>query len=243
MLDSRVLPLLPFLAPSISSKWLANQARSTAFQYHTTLNGHHLSPFHTAARQHARAPSSSPADLSFLDEPTDSQQRQQSEGYAFEPTEKPNLRSKIDEELDRLIPMGNSATNVRKAYQATKRQDGEIASRMKLPSTLPSKNDTLEMLSLRNIAPRNKRTVRSRPTVGRTIELDPSKGMDFGRGLRQLGMLCTQNNVRGDLMSQRFHERPGMKRKRLKQQRWRKLFKSGFAATVGRVKEMRRKGW
>ncbi|KAL9138589.1 MAG: hypothetical protein Q9175_000192 [Cornicularia normoerica] len=87
------------------------------------------------------------------------------------------------------------------------------------------------------------RTVRSRPTVGRTIEVIPEKGVDFGRALRNLHRLCSENRVATDLKSQRFHERPGLKKKRLKRERWRKRFMESFIATVRRVREMRRKGW
>lgn len=206
-----------------------------------------MSPFHSLTRKHARPPSSSAAELSFIDEPNNSQRREDARNLPYGSTEKPDFRNKIEQQMDRLFRTdSNSATHVRKAYQASKREDGEMARRMNFPDLVSSKDlgsEVLEKLSMMPVTPRSKRTVRSRPMVGRTVELDPAKGMDFGKGLRQLGMLCAQNNVRGDLMTQRFHERPGMKRKRLKQQRWRKLFKSGFSATVGRVKEMRRKGW
>lgn len=92
-------------------------------------------------------------------------------------------------------------------------------------------------------AKRNGRTIRSRPTLGRTVEIDPERGLNFGRALRQLEIQCAKNKVRTDLARQRYHERPGMKRKRLKSQRWRELFKQSFRATVKRVSQMRRKGW
>lgn len=90
---------------------------------------------------------------------------------------------------------------------------------------------------------RAKRTVRARPSIGRTIEVDAERGRDLGRALRSLEIKCAVNRVRADQQRQRFHERPGLKRKRLKSERWRKLFRESFRATVGRVKEMRRKGW
>lgn len=92
-------------------------------------------------------------------------------------------------------------------------------------------------------AVRSKRTIRSRPSVGRTIEIDQDRGINFGSALRTLEIQCNVNRVRQDLSKQRFHERAGLKKKRLKSERWRKLFRDSFRATVGRVKEMRRKGW
>jgi hypothetical protein len=52
-----------------------------------------------------------------------------------------------------------------------------------------------------------------------------------------------RNSVRRDFNKQKFHERPGLKRKRLKSERWRARFKTEFAATCKRVTELTRKGW
>ncbi|KAI9839205.1 MAG: hypothetical protein M1819_003198 [Sarea resinae] len=81
------------------------------------------------------------------------------------------------------------------------------------------------------------------PSLGRTVQVNPGKGMDLGRSLRVLDINCNKNSVRTDASAQRFHERPGLRRKRLKSQRWRKKFKLGFQAMVSKVEEMRRKGW
>ncbi|KAL8645607.1 MAG: hypothetical protein Q9226_007224 [Calogaya cf. arnoldii] len=86
-------------------------------------------------------------------------------------------------------------------------------------------------------------TIKSRPSLGRTVEVMPDRGMDLGRALKSLEINCAVNNVRGDAQSQRFHERPGTKRKRLHSLRWRRRFKIGFKAVVGKVMTMRRKGW
>ncbi|KAL8696589.1 MAG: hypothetical protein Q9201_007585 [Fulgogasparrea decipioides] len=86
-------------------------------------------------------------------------------------------------------------------------------------------------------------TIKSRPSLGRTVEVVPERGLDLGRALRSLEINCAVNNVRGDALKQKFHERPGLKRKRLKSVRWRRNFKQGFKAVVAKVKAMRRKGW
>ena len=85
--------------------------------------------------------------------------------------------------------------------------------------------------------------VKLNSSVGRTIKVDTSRGMDVGRAFRSLEMKCAQNSVKRDFMRQRFHERPGLKRKRLKSERWRKRFKEGFRGTVAMVKKMRAQGW
>lgn len=73
--------------------------------------------------------------------------------------------------------------------------------------------------------------------------MNTARGMDVGRAFRQLEILCARNSVRRDFMRQRFHERPGLKRKRLKSERWRKNFKANFKGIVGVVQKMRKQGW
>ncbi|KAL8649761.1 MAG: hypothetical protein Q9210_004210 [Variospora velana] len=86
-------------------------------------------------------------------------------------------------------------------------------------------------------------TIKSRPSLGRTVEVIPDRGMDLGRALKSLDINCALNNVRKDANKQRYYERPGLKRKRLHSERWRRRFKVGFKAVVAKVKSMRRKGW
>ena len=79
--------------------------------------------------------------------------------------------------------------------------------------------------------------------VGRSEDVDITRGMDLARSIRKLEIKCAYNNVRKDFAKQRFHERAGLKRKRLKSERWRKRFKEGFQAVVKKVKKMRKQGW
>lgn len=81
------------------------------------------------------------------------------------------------------------------------------------------------------------------PSLGRTIQVDTKRGMDVGRAFRTLEQQCQRNRVRADFMRQRFYERPGLKRKRLKSERWRKNFKANFNGTVAMVQKMTRQGW
>ncbi|OIW28657.1 hypothetical protein CONLIGDRAFT_670447 [Coniochaeta ligniaria NRRL 30616] len=80
-----------------------------------------------------------------------------------------------------------------------------------------------------------------RASTGRTIE--KYGNVDVARAFTLLDMACNRNGVPRDLRRQKFHERPGLKRKRLRSERWRKMFKLGFRATVSRVSELRRQGW
>ena len=79
--------------------------------------------------------------------------------------------------------------------------------------------------------------------IGKSIEVDPSRGRDVGRAFRVLSALVIRDKIRADFNKQKFHERPGLKRKRLKCERWRKKFKTGFIGTVARVQKLRSMGW
>jgi hypothetical protein len=84
---------------------------------------------------------------------------------------------------------------------------------------------------------------RLNPTYGRTVELDASRGRDIVRGIGMLGSLMARNKVKSDFNKQRFHERGGLKRKRLASERWRARFQKGFRDITYRVTELTRKGW
>jgi small subunit ribosomal protein MRP21 len=81
------------------------------------------------------------------------------------------------------------------------------------------------------------------PTVGRTIEVQEERGIDVGRAFRMLEQRVARNKVRKDSQRQKFYERPGLKRKRLRSERWRIRFKAAFQETVKRVGELRGMGW
>ncbi|KXT07654.1 hypothetical protein AC578_10220 [Pseudocercospora eumusae] len=79
--------------------------------------------------------------------------------------------------------------------------------------------------------------------VGRMQEVNDAKNIDVGRAFRMMESTCVRNRVRKDFLDQRYHERPGMKRKRLKRQRWAKRFKDNFIRTVQLVQRMKKQGW
>lgn len=84
---------------------------------------------------------------------------------------------------------------------------------------------------------------RLNPTYGRTVDLNPARGRDLVRGISMLGSLMGRNKIKQEFMKQRFHERGGLKRKRLASERWRARFRKGFTKITGRVAELTRKGW
>lgn len=270
LMRSRASPLLSFLAPSIPQSWWVSTATSQWQSIYVNSPKKQYHSFHSTACQ--RAESSPPArdsskagDLNFLEDPKASPQKPRS-GTSFQ------QRLKADPRLDNLFESAldsipnprkssptepqSSAEMVADAYARSsirhreRRQQGSFAEGMLFPAAAPSSSSSMaprsmmESLTTSTDTPRRaERQIRSRPSVGRTVEINRDRGMDFGQALRNLEIQCAVNRVRQDLQRQRFHERPGMKRKRLKSERWRKLFRESFKATVGRVKEMQRKGW
>jgi len=81
------------------------------------------------------------------------------------------------------------------------------------------------------------------PSLGRTVQINNVTGTDLGRAFRALDIACARNRVKTDFHRQRFHERPGLKRKRLRSVRWRAKFKDGFRGMVKMIGDMRRQGW
>ena len=79
--------------------------------------------------------------------------------------------------------------------------------------------------------------------IGKTIDVDPLKGRDLGRTFQILSALISRDRIRADFNKQKFYERPGMKRKRVKCERWRKKFKNGFVYTITRVQRLKSMGW
>ena len=226
------------------------------------------SSFHTSARQRADL-SSLAADLDFLEDKSKPKKRSQSPSSGTRPTGD-IIGDQLNKLLDASFatpnpakrkpsstPDESSASMIDSAFQIASDTDPkklypDTSRKMLFPPETMTDAGTSRIMSryaeqiLGNTRKKTKRairTIRSRPAVGRTIEVVPDKGMDVGRALKMLEISCAVNRVRQDGLRQRFHERPGMKRKRLKSERWRKMFKESFRATVNRVKEMRRKGW
>ncbi|KAF2094300.1 hypothetical protein NA57DRAFT_80709 [Rhizodiscina lignyota] len=80
-------------------------------------------------------------------------------------------------------------------------------------------------------------------STGRSVSIDANRGVDAARAIGIMEARLAVNRVRRDVQMQRFHERPGLKRKRLASQRYRRRFKAGFSETCKQVREMAKKGW
>lgn len=83
--------------------------------------------------------------------------------------------------------------------------------------------------------------LRLRPSTGRTVHVKGKQ--DVASALRRLEREVANNAVRRDAREQRFYERPALKRKREKRERWRARFKDGFYACLTRARELKAQGW
>jgi hypothetical protein len=79
------------------------------------------------------------------------------------------------------------------------------------------------------------------PRLGTRIYVKNSA--DLPVKVRQLTALAIQNRIPYVANRQRFHERPGLKRKRLKRERWRRRFMGTFKKICERVTHLSKQGW
>ena len=79
--------------------------------------------------------------------------------------------------------------------------------------------------------------------LGRQVLVSADRGIDVAGAIRQVQMNCAVNGIRRQAQLQKFHVRRGQRRKDLKSQRWRKLFKFSFDETVKKIQRMRDQGW
>ncbi len=226
-------PVLPFLAPSFRSRTpLSNrQTRRRPFTISTNLSDDRSPPPQRSSDDSfATSINNIPSVMDILDDT-----------FGYKKSSKPQN------------PSSSSADLVRKSFEediyrpedeSRASRQGSISSNMKFSSDTPSTairraSDGVSSKPMLPV-PRNTATIKSRPSLGRTV---PVTSAGVARALQVLAREVRDNNVRADQKRQRFHERAGLKRKRLKSERWRKRFRVAFKATVQKVQEMRRKGW
>lgn len=247
LLRSPSSPLAGLLTPSVSARWATASSRPSQ------------RAFASSARRHAA--DSQPSNPAA----TESAQASPAQEAAKEPSNWTNaglggnsssrilpLRQKSEDSdwLDSLNG-GHSAADLLGGFNAISktrapRPPVNINSPLNLDGMLSPKSDADIAVAMRKLsaaftAQTPKAALRLEPKTGRTVSV--GGGIDVGRAFRLLGQSCSRNGVRRDFQLQRFHERGGLKRKRLRRERWRKRFMDGFRATVDRVKEMKRQGW
>lgn len=265
LLRSSPFPLLSFLVPSITPAWRPTSSfRLSYYAPSQDSKAFSTTTRHEAERSTATEPSgkqNAPRDkIAYVFERTQKDQPPSAVSARTQQIRDIKLQTKINAKLDQMFPskgkqsLASSADDVRDAYYASTTTtraglgSGKIAGSMLMPhedsfsSTQRQVTADVPADSTR-MAQRSKRTIRSRPALGRTVEVEPALGADFGIAYKRLSILLSLNKVRQDLKKQKYYERAGAKRKRLKSERWRKFFQAGFRATVAKVKRMRRQGW
>lgn len=140
---------------------------------------------------------------------------------------------------------GHSAADLLSSFNQMKprTQSGSFWDTMKSPSSMVKSNSSLMEGLADDMAPEEAPRVplRLTPVIGRTVQIGAN--IDVARGFNLLNSSIRRNAVRHDFKKQLFHERGGLKRKRLRRERWRKRFMLGFKATVSRVKDLKKQGW
>jgi hypothetical protein len=135
---------------------------------------------------------------------------------------------------------GNSAEDLMDAFNMAKGRPSPFSSGPPMPKFDVA--DLMNDIKKEIMPPPPPRTpMRLTPTTGRTVHI--TQMTDLARSFGMLEASCRRNRIKQTFNYQRFHERPGLKRKRLKSERWRRRFMLGFKATVKRVKQMKKQGW
>lgn len=151
-----------------------------------------------------------------------------------------------DSASDLLGALGSAGQPRRAPYAPFNSRSGFDTSRMMTPGTDGQRerdvNLNVMMDASKVHAPAPRTPMKLGPSTGRTVEVGTGN-VDIGRAFALLNMSCARNKVMRDLGRQRFHERPGLKKKRLARERWRRKFMEGFKSTLGRVRTLQRQGW
>ena len=143
--------------------------------------------------------------------------------------------------VDDLIDAANESSRAPITWGAPQ---PSLGSRFRIDNmNFPSSSSTTNLPSLSKPRIVTELPIHVKPRTGRTIAVDPGKANDLGAKLRALEVLCNRNRIRQDFNRQKFHERPGLKRKRLHSERWRRNFRQRFNGVVGRVNDLRVQGW
>ncbi|OJJ01337.1 hypothetical protein ASPVEDRAFT_129853 [Aspergillus versicolor CBS 583.65] len=162
------------------------------------------------------------------------------------PTRTQNLRTKPDANIDDILDQLNLGTNRRNraARLAQQKADQEASSADGAPSTGVATNEPISAPgSPQSRQDRRKVDLKLGPVLGREVSVAPERGRDLESSIKRLDRLLRENNVKKQMLAQKYHVRRGQMKKNLKMTRWRKLFKYSFSHMVNKIQRMRRQGW
>ncbi|KAK5721606.1 hypothetical protein LTR15_006195 [Elasticomyces elasticus] len=228
------IPLLPFLAPAFRPR-IARHAFSTCSSRRSEADS--ISSLLDDALDGTKGTGPAPATRTSNYKSSTAQQEQRSSRFDVKPG------SSTDELLQSMRPSSpnyRTGASISPRSRATTDYSGITALLSDSFSANTRTPPTLQAPPL--LIPKPLPFTLS-PSVGRAVNVIPDRGMDIGRAFKTLEIQCNKNSVKRDFMRQRFHERPGLKRKRLRQERWRRRFRENFRGVVAMVQGMRAQGW
>ncbi|MCJ1429015.1 hypothetical protein MMC29_006928 [Sticta canariensis] len=247
-------PLLNFLAPSIHHK-PSFTPRSGSHLVFTLPAPQRPYNFHQTFRQNFSCSTSNPAEFQDAKSSNNPPVSLRFTPVAPAQSSSENLISDL---LEDTLSSGSRSRNRRRGslsrpsslslVQEAYAKQGEIASGMVMPpdyglpeTTVSASYKMANVINNLQSQPRASRSIHSHPSLGRAIEIQSRT--DLARSFFQLNKLVRQNKVKHYQKMQRFHERPGVRRKRLQRERWRARFKDNFHNAVEKIKTMKRMGW
>lgn len=249
LLRAQALPFASFLSPAANARWMSN----AQLGYRGCANRNSQRAFSSTVQRKAIRPSATTsATPPTNSKPTILESNPTKPQPSLEDTAKSLWASKprttgygiLSPEKERAMNGGTSASDLLATLNA-KRSPSSSAdiSRMKI-ALAPGGLSTSQAIhdDVAAIPKAARKPILLNPSTGRSVTIG-STGIDVAKGFRLMEMSCARNKVKSDFMRQRFHERGGLKRKRLRRERWRVRFLDGFKATVLRVKQLKNQGW
>jgi small subunit ribosomal protein MRP21 len=238
-------PLSSFLNPSLASRW----TRGAQLCYRTVNNRPTQRALTSSTRRNALKPeattSAAPATVGSSSR-SDAVDELSKSLWASPARQSSSPR--LDADAEKRMNKGDSALDILQALSDISNKpkgstEFDTSLMLDPSSSLNDNRSLMDAYAQGQLAiPQPPRVpMRLSPSTGRSVTI--GTGIDVARGIRLLEQSCARNRVRADATQQRFHERGGLKRKRLRRQRWRKRFMEGFQATVGRVKQLKNQGW
>jgi len=258
---SQTTPLMTFLIPSNTTQWVAGAQRSCRRVGNKSIGRQFGTSSHRNARRisvttTAPPPSEQPEQSSSIPStkaPTEPSFQEQDSVEALSRNmwaatpRTPRSFKEVMEEKEKRFNGGASSSEILAAInkRRSSASDGIDISKMLTPLGDQGQGGTNMMsASLRDFTihttPRKPLILNA--STGRSISV-ATGNIDVSRGFRMLEQSCARNRVKNNFMQQRFHERGGLKRKRLRRERWRRKFMEGFRSAVDRVKALRKQGW
>ncbi|KAL2061542.1 hypothetical protein VTL71DRAFT_6919 [Oculimacula yallundae] len=242
LLRSQTTPLAAFLSPATTGRWGYKGClnRQTQRQFTSSVHRNALRPSATTTSTPPTSAEASIPSPESAEAQSGLQEQAKNLGWTARPRPGGYGTPTMAPERERTFNGGSSALDLLKTLNA-KRDSGRMdIGRMRDISSPGMFKESMTPQEL-GVPKAPRKPILLNPSTGRTVAV--TSQIDVAKSFRLMEMSCARNRIRSDSMRQRFHERGGMKRKRLRRERWRTRFLEGFKATVLRVKQLKHQGW